>query len=102
MGRGISFLSVFFFLTTPIRKADRDSLFVFNYQKPPALRPPGGLFTRMQALRASSTSSLMENVESCKFLCPSIRGPFDDGVTTAESGNVGIQSCGNDRGFGLS
>lgn len=34
-----------------------DALFV-NYQKPPALRPPGGLLTRMQALRASSTSSV--------------------------------------------
>lgn len=49
-----------------IRKANPDSLFVIsyfvvNYQKPPALRPPGGLFTRMQALRASSTSSVRIN-----------------------------------------
>jgi len=32
----------------------------------------------------------MEKVESCKFLCPSSLGPFVDGVTTAESGKVGI------------
>jgi len=36
--------------------------FCKNYQKPPALRPPGGLFTRMHALRASSTSSVKKNV----------------------------------------
>lgn len=45
---------------------------------------------------------LIEKVESCKFLCPSNRGPFDDGVTTAESGSVGIQSGTEIFGFGLS
>lgn len=34
------------------------ALSFINYQKPPALRPPGGLFTRIQALLASSTSSI--------------------------------------------
>lgn len=108
-----------------ICKADFENLSFINYQKPPALRPPGGLFTRIQALLASSTSSanipffqyrfylkrkkffsnyipLIEKVESCKFLCPSNRGPFDDGVTTAESGSVGIQSGTEIFGFGLS
>lgn len=83
-----------------MRKANLNLFsFVTNYQKPPALRPPGGLFTRMQTLRGSSTSSLIEKVESCRFLCPSILGPFVEGVTTADSGKVGMQVMGCSFGF---
>ncbi|KYN08290.1 hypothetical protein ALC62_00720 [Cyphomyrmex costatus] len=35
-------------------------------------------------------SPLIEKVESCRFLCPSSLGPFVDGVTTADSGKVGL------------
>lgn len=33
---------------------------------------------------------LMEKVESCMFLCPSGLGPLQQGVLTADSGNVGV------------
>lgn len=37
-----------------------------------------------------SNAPLMEKVESCRFLWPSRRGPFPEGVKTADSGKVGV------------
>lgn len=41
----------------------------------------------------------MEKVESWRFRWPSRRGPFADGVTTADSGSVGVHDTWDNLGF---